>query len=130
MENIKVFIMIFLLFSLSNCLNTVNTFIQEGYKTYCKNYGEEASFSLTWNWTDKVNIPNSFNCDLEFEEGKNLSCSFNKNTPTEIICPNQRAVINSKVKSKNMGPNQEYYLKSNDAIVKYTCSSLYSILIL
>ena len=83
MKNIKAVIMIFLLFSLSNCLNEIkNTFNQVGYKTYCKNYGEEASFSLTGNWTDKVNIPNSFNCILEFEEGKNLSCSFNPNIST------------------------------------------------
>ena len=126
MSNIKAFIMIFLLFNLSYCLNDLkNTFKQNGYKSHCKKNGEEATFTLTGEWSNPTTIPNSLNFNLVFNEGKNLSCSFNINTTQEIRCPNAKTKINSEVKDQFMDPNEEYYLKSNGAKINYSCSSLY-----
>jgi len=67
MENIKIFALLFLLFNFSNCLNSLkNTFAKTGTKTYCKNDGEEGSFSLTGQWENEVNIPDSLSFDLLF----------------------------------------------------------------
>ena len=118
--------MLFLLFNFSNCLNALkNTFAKTGTKTYCKNDGEEGSFSLTGQWENEVNIPDSLSFDLVFEDGTKFSCSFNKDTPNDIVCPTARGKKSTKVMNQYMDQNEEYFLQDDGKTVTYKCSSLY-----
>ena len=129
MENIKLVALLFLLFNFSNCLNEIkNTFVQTGTKTYCKNNGEESSFTLTGQWQSNVNIPESLKFKLLFNDTDKykFDCTFTRNKPTEIDCPNARGILSgSKIQDQYMDENNEYFLTGSNNNINFDCSSLY-----
>ena len=102
-----------------------NTFNLTNVKTYCKNNGEESSVDIDGYWVNPEIIPDSLSFELEFKDGKKFSCSFKKDSPQEIACPNARGIIHSSIKDQFMDEKQEYYLLGNDYGINFDCSSLY-----
>ena len=130
MENIKLFALLFLLFNFSNCLNEIrNTFVQTSVKTYCKNDGEESSLTRVGDWADNTtNIPESLKFKLLFNDTDKykFDCTFTRNKPTEIDCPNARGILSSStIQDQYMDENHEYFLTGNDVKINFDCSSLY-----
>ena len=123
MKSIKIFVIICLLFNLSNSLDAVkNTFYPTGFESHCKNNGEESSFALKGSWVNS-DIPNSISFDLNFRDGSKLACLAEKKTPELIQCPNAKGNFTTTVIDQYIDKNEEYSIKGGLGVY-FVCSSL------
>ncbi len=129
MKGFKILLFICLLLNYSNCVNEnesndlVNTLsLNRGNKYTCTNGVGTITFYGTW---EDIRYPmDSFDFEINLEDGTKFACSYNKAHVDEISCPLIHQKVIAKFSDQYMDPNNAYLLKASE-LGTYTCSSLY-----
>ena len=118
MESIKIFLILCLLFNLSNCLNAAaNTF-----RPYRIDTDTKCSMVIKGSWENNV-YPTTLSFRLHFLDGNDMVCIFVIAYLDRITCTKKNATINSRFVGQYMDKKENYFLQGYDRNITYACSS-------